>query len=253
MAKVESLPVLLKELKLSGFSRHWQALSQKALDEQWSCEQYLAQLCDQEVSERYQRRLQRYTREAQLPPGKPLSQFDFDAVEGITQANVNALVSQPQWVKQASNLLLFGPSGVGKTHLAAGIAYGLLEQGIRVRFSSATHLVQSLQQARESLVLSEALARLDKYDVLVIDDIGYVKKSDQETQALFELIAHRYEAGSLIITSNQPFSDWDQIFGDNMMTVAAIDRLVHHARILEIKAESYRKKASMKRRNQTMK
>ena len=174
-------------------------------------------------------------------------------MEGITQANVNALVSQPQWVKHAGNLLLFGPSGVGKTHLAAGIAYGLLEQGIRVRFSSATHLVQSLQQARESLVLSEALARLDKYDVLVIDDIGYVKKSDQETQALFELIAHRYEAGSLIITSNQPFSDWDQIFGDNMMTVAAIDRLVHHARILEIKAESYRKKASMKRRNQTMK
>ncbi len=124
---------------------------------------------------------------------------------------------------------------------------------LRVKFTTATNIVQHLQQARAELTLAEALARLDKYVVLLVDDIGYVKKTDQETQVLFELIAHRYESGSLIITSNQPFSAWDQIFQDNMMTVAAIDRLVHHATILEIEGESYRMKASIKRKTAKMK
>lgn len=248
MANIASLPVLLKELKLTSFNRHWEELAQKALDEQWLAQQYLAQLCEQEVDERHQKRLQRYTRESQLPPGKQLAQFDFSAISGVKKNQVMALVQQTNWVKQAGTLLLFGASGVGKTHLACGIAHGLIDQGLRVRFTTATSIVQSLQQARADLILEETLARLDKYAVLVIDDIGYVKKTDQETQVLFELIAHRYESGSLIITSNQPFSAWDNIFEDNMMTVAAIDRLVHHATILEIEADSYRKKASIKRR-----
>ena len=248
MANIASLPVLLKELKLASFTRHWENLAQKALDDQWLPQQYLAELCEQETAERHQKRLQRYTREAQLPAGKQLAQFDFSAITGVNKNQVLALVHQPNWVKQAGTLLLFGASGVGKTHLACGIAYGLIEQGLRVKFTTATSIVQVLQQARAELTLSEALTRLDKYAVLIIDDIGYVKKTDQETQVLFELIAHRYESGSLIITSNQPFSAWDKIFEDNMMTVAAIDRLVHHATILEIDAESYRKKASIKRR-----
>ncbi|HCC82382.1 DUF815 domain-containing protein [Marinomonas sp. UCMA 3892] len=248
MADLASLPILLKELKLSSFAQHWEGLAQKALDEQWLPQTYLAALCEHEVGERHHKRLQRYTREAQLPPGKPLSQFDFSVVEGINKNQLIALADQQQWVNQAENVLLFGASGVGKTHLACGIGYALLAQGVRVKFTSATHLAQSLQQAKAALVLTDVLARMDKYTVLIIDDIGYVKKSSQETQVLFELIAHRYETGSLIITSNQPFSGWDQIFDDNMMTVAAIDRLVHHATILEIGGESYRKKASMMRK-----
>lgn len=248
MANIAALPVLLRELKLSSFSQHWEGLAEKALDEQWLPQAYLAALCEHEAAERHQKRLQRYLREAQLPPGKQLSQFDFTVLKGIQQNQIIVLTKQRHWVKQAENILLFGASGLGKTHLACGIGYALIEQGIRVKFTSATHIVQQLQVAKGELTLAEALTRLDKYAVLIIDDMGYVKKSSQETHVLFELIAHRYETGSIIITSNQPFSAWDQIFEDNMMTVAAIDRLVHHASIFEIEGESYRKQASMKRR-----
>ncbi|PKG40937.1 hypothetical protein CXF74_00115 [Psychromonas sp. Urea-02u-13] len=107
-------------------------------------------------------------------------------------------------------------------------------------------MVQQLQKSREALGLEDALKKLDKYELLILDDIGYVKKSDSESQVLFELIAHRYERSSLLITTNQAFSEWDSIFGDNMMTVAAIDRLVHHADIYKIEGESYRKKEALK-------
>jgi DNA replication protein DnaC len=248
LANVAALPVLLKELKLASFARHWELLGQKALDEQWLPQTYLAELCELEAGSRYQKRLQRYLRESQLPPAKQIAQFDFKATSGIDKRQIIALTDQRQWVNQAENILLFGASGVGKTHIACGIGYALIEQGIRVKFTSATGIVQALQRAKEDLTLADVLTRMDKYAVLIVDDIGYVKKSSEETQVLFELIAHRYETGSLIITSNQPFSAWDQIFDDNMMTVAAIDRLVHHATIMEIKGESFRKKESMKRR-----
>ena len=114
-----------------------------------------------------------------------------------------------------------------------------------MRHFTTTALVQQLQQAREQLQIESHLQKLDKYRVLILDDFGYVKKNDQETLVLFELIAHRYETGSLIITSNQPFSEWDRIFPDEMMTVAAIDRLVHHADLIEIHSDSYRRKAAM--------
>jgi DNA replication protein DnaC len=149
--------------------------------------------------------------------------------------------------------LLFGASGLGKTHLAAALGYALLEQSIRVKFITGTALVQQLQKAREVLGLEEALKKLDKYELLILDDIGYVKKSDSESesQVLFELIAHRYERNSLLITTNQVFSEWDSIFGDNMMTVAAIDRLVHHADIYKIEGDSYRRKQAMKLNQKT--
>ncbi len=129
--------------------------------------------------------------------------------------------------------------------MAAAIGYGLIEQGVRVHHGATTALVQHLQLARQRLCLEQALQKLDRYRVLILDDIGYVKKTDQETQVLFELIAHRYETGSLIVTSNQPFVEWDRIFPDHMMTVAAVDRLIHHATIIEIGGDSYRRKEAM--------
>lgn len=123
----------------------------------------------------------------------------------------------------------------------------MVELGKRVKFIPATTLVQQLQQAKLQLQLPALLAKLDRYDLLIIDDLGYVKKSEAETSVLFELIAHCYERRSLLITANQPFSQWDSIFTDSMMTVAAIDRLIHHATIIEMQAESFRKQTAISR------
>jgi DNA replication protein DnaC len=246
MPHTATLPLLLKQLRLTSFSRHWEALLEQATQRGWNGAQYLTALCEQELADRHSRRIGRYAKESQLPLGKTLSSFDFTQVPELKAEQIEIFTTGTDWVHQARNLLLFGASGVGKTHLAAAIGHGLTEQGIRVRHYTTTALVQSLQQAREQLQLEDALQKLDKYRVLILDDFGYVKKSDQETYVLFELIAHRYETGSLIITSNQPFSQWDNIFPDEMMTVAAIDRLVHHANLIEVRSDSYRRKAAMR-------
>lgn len=157
------------------------------------------------------------------------------------------LADDPSWLERADNLLLFGASGVGKTHLAIALSRRMLELGKRVKFFTATALVQQLQQDKHQLQLQTRLVKLDRFDLLVLDDLGYVKKSEAETSVLFELIAHRYERRSLLITANQPFSQWDSVFTDSMMTVAAVDRLVHHAVIVEIKSQSYRRQAANQR------
>ena len=130
----------------------------------------------------------------------------------MAREQVNQLIQQNGWVKTGGNLLVFGASGVGKTHLVSNIGYGLAEAGIKIKFMVTTALMQLLQRAKAELKLTEALNRLDKYVVLIVDDIGYVRKTEQESSVLFELIAHRYERNSLIITSNQSFEDWDKLF-----------------------------------------
>lgn len=242
MADAAALPLLLRQLRLPTMASCCQSLAQRAQEQGWSLAQTLATLCEYELAERERRRLERHLREARLPGGKTLECFDFDACTGLRRDQLTLLANDTNWAEAAHNVLLFGPSGVGKTHLAAAIGYALIEAGLRVRYFSASALVQDLQGAKQTLRLADALAKLDKYHLLIIDDIGYVKRSEAETSVLFELIAHRYEAASLLITANQPFSAWDHIFPDDMMAVAAIDRLVHHAHIVEITGESYRKR-----------
>ena len=152
------------------------------------------------------------------------------------------------WLDQGANILLFGPPGGGKSHLAAALGLALVHNGRRVLFMRTTDLVQRLQVARRELVLEAAIAKLDKYQLLILDDIAYVTKDQAETSVLFELIATRYERRSLLITANQPFGEWGKIFSEQAMTLAAIDRLVHHATILEMNVESYRRKAALKRK-----
>jgi len=243
----ETIDLLLKELKLPAFVRHYQRHQELAIEKGYGHVRYLSGLCEQEVADRYQKRVQNWNREAKLPAGKSFANLDLAELSVSVQQQVIALKEHTDWAHRAGNVLLIGPSGVGKSHIAAAIAYHLIEQNVRVKWFSALALVQSLQQAKRDLDLMAAMTHLDKYKALIVDDIGYVKKTDAETQVLFEFIAHRYESGSLIITSNQPFSQWNHIFPDTMMTVAAIDRIIHHASIIEIEGESYRKKKSLKK------
>jgi DNA replication protein DnaC len=241
----EALPVLLKELRLPAFARHYLSVGETARQETWSHADYLSMLCEREVADRYQRRVHKWTREAQLPTGKTFTTLKRERLAKTAQGQLATLQHGNDWALRADNVILVGPSGTGKTHVAAALGHVLIEQGVRCRLFPAIALVQQLQQAKRELELMSAMTRLDKYRVVIIDDIGYVKKSDAETQVLFEFIAHRYESASLIITANQPFSAWDQIFPDAVMTVAAIDHLIHHASIIEFTGESYRKHARM--------
>lgn len=249
MSNTATLPLLLKQLNLPSMLAHYEKQAQLGEENHWHYTQYLMSLSSMEVAHREQKRIARYIKEAKLPPGKTLDMFDFKQAKSINVAQIKALSDNTSWVNQASNLVIFGPSGVGKTHLASAIAYRLIEQGVRCLFMSTTLLVQKLQQARAQYCLPEAIAKLSRAALLILDDIGYVKKDDAETSVLFELIADRYESRSLIITSNQPFSQWDSIFPDNVMAVAAIDRLVHHATVINIDAQSYRRASATKKQN----
>lgn len=235
------LSSLLKKLKLKNIQSNWENMATKAESLHWTYVQFLTALCDQEVSIREQNSIKDHIRAAKLPIGKSLDSFHFKNLASINPAQINALAENTAWVTKAHNLIIFGPSGVGKTHLAAAIGLRLVEQGIRVLFTKTTALVQALQLANGEHKLSDLLAKLAKFQLLILDDIGYVKKSEAETSVLFELIADRYESRSLLITSNQAFDKWDEVFQNNAMAVAAIDRLVHHSIIININEPSYRR------------
>ncbi|MGA8691387.1 MAG: IS21-like element helper ATPase IstB, partial [Methyloceanibacter sp.] len=214
----------------------------------WPAARFLAALAEHEVADRGRRRIERHLASARLPAGKTLDTFDFNAVPMVSKAQVMALAAGDSWLDQGANILLFGPPGGGKSHLAAALGLALVQNGRRVLFMRTTDLVQRLQVARRELGLEAAITKLDKYQLLILDDIAYVTKDQAETSVLFELIAVRYERRSLLITANQPFGEWGKIFSDQAMTLATIDRLVHHATILEMNVESYRRKAALKRK-----
>ncbi len=240
MIESAKLPLLLKELRLSSMLKSWETYANEAREKSYSYEKFLADLSEQEVSSRYTKRIQGYTKQSKLPVGKTLSTFDFKHAKHINRLQVESMTDSAQWVKDAENILIFGASGVGKSHLAVAIGYSLIEKGVRILYMQASKIVQELQLARKEYRFPQMLTRLSRSPVLILDDIGYAKKDVGEISVLFDLIADRYESTSLIITANQPFSEWDQIFQDNMMAVAAIDRLVHHATIIEVEEKSYR-------------
>jgi DNA replication protein DnaC len=162
----------------------------------------------------------------------------------VSKAHVMALASGDSWLEKGATILLFGPPGAGKTHLGSGIGHALIDAGYRVLFTRTGEIVQKLQAARQSLQLPSMLAKLDHFDLIILDDLSYVRKDQAETSVLFELVAERYERRSLLITANQPFSGWSDVFPDPSMTVAAIDRLVHHSTIFELNVESYRRRSA---------
>jgi DNA replication protein DnaC len=208
-------------------------------------------LAEHEIAERHRRRLARHLAEAQLLPGKTLDSFDFDVVPMISKAHVLAICAGDSWIGQGANLLLIGGPGGGKTHLASAIGLALVENGWRVLFARTSDLVQRLQVARRELALEAAVNRLDRFNLLILDDLAYVSKDQAETSVLFELISARYERRSTLITANQPFGAWGKVFPDPAMTLAAVDRLVHHATIFEINVDSYRRRVALGRKQKT--
>jgi DNA replication protein DnaC len=242
------LGLLLNELRLPATKVLWLQFAEQSDKEGWPAARFLATLAEHEIAERGRRRIERHLAEARLPPGKTLDTFDFDAVPMVSKAQVSALAAGDGWLGKGSNLLLFGPPGGGKSHLAAALGLALIENGWRVLFTRTTDLVQKLQVARRELDLEAAINRLERFDLLILDDLAYVTKDHAETSVLFELISARYERRSMLITANQPFGEWGKVFPDPAMTLAAVDRLVHHSKILEMNVESYRRRAALERK-----
>lgn len=243
---VHTLPAMLTALRLPSFQRHWNELAGRADNEGWQAARFLAALAELELAERDSRRIQRHLAQAGLPAGKTLATFDFAALPSLPKARVTALAAG-DWIETGDNLVAIGNSGSGKTHLLSAIGHALVEAGYRVLYTRTTDLVQRLQAARRDLALEAALAKLDKFDLLILDDITYAHKDQAETSVLFELIARRYEHRSLAIAANQPFSAWNRVFPDQAVAIAAIDRIVHHGTILEMNADSYRRRSAAMR------
>ena len=242
------LNLLLNELRLPAIKVLWPQFAEQSDKEGWPAARFLASIAEHEIAERGRRRVERHLVEARLPAGKTFDNFDFEAVPMISKAQVTALAAGDGWLGKGANLLLFGPPGGGKSHLAAAIGLALIESGWRVLFTRTTDLVQKLQVARRELNLEAAINRLDRFDLLICDDLAYVTKDQAETSVLFELISARYERRSMLITANQPFGEWNRVFPDPAMTLAAIDRLVHHATIVEMNVESYRRRTALERK-----
>jgi DNA replication protein DnaC len=244
--------LLLGQLRLPAIQAGWQNLAAEADRESWPAARFLGALAELEIAERDHRRIERHLNDARLPSGKSLYNFDFTDVPTISKAQVMALTESRDWLERGGNLLFFGQPGCGKTHLAAGIGRALVEKGLRVLFVRTTDLVQRLQVARRELALEAAIAKLDKFHILIMDDIGYVRKDQSETSVLFELICARYERRSILITANKTFGQWEKVFNEPAMTVAAIDRIVHHAIIFEMKVKrSHRWNEAISRMNIT--
>jgi DNA replication protein DnaC len=242
------LNLILNDLRLPAIKTFWPDFASRADKEGWPAARFLAALAEHEIAERARRRIGRHLDEARLPPHKTLESFDFDAVPMVSKAQIMALAAGDSWLEKGANIIMFGPPGGGKTHLAAALGLALVENGWRVLFARTTDLVQKLQVARRNLELESALAKLDKYHLLVCDDLCYVTKDQAETSVLFELIGARYERRSMLVTANQPFGEWNKVFPDQAMTLAAVDRLVHHATILEMNVESYRMREALERK-----
>lgn len=235
----EQLINCLKQLHMPTIRRSFEETADQARAESWSYEQYLLQLLNLECEVRRQNRISRNLRASKLPPSKTFENFDKKRLPAKVANHLNVLVNG-SFLNRSENILAFGNPGSGKTHLLCAIGHELIEKGRQVLFISCSQLVQDLLIAKKELELTKKLKKISRFDAVMIDDIGYVQQSREEMEVLFTFLADRYEQGSLMITSNLPFSKWEQIFKDPMTTAAAIDRLVHHSVILELNIDSYR-------------
>jgi DNA replication protein DnaC len=235
-----SLPLLLRAMHLPTIAREHDDAIRRAEAENWGYARFLSWLFEAEANDRLQRKIQRQLKDSNLPAGKTLESLDDKKLPDKIRRQLPTLL-EADFVRRGDNLLCFGLAGRGKTHLVAAIAREwICRHQLQVLFVPAFRLVSQLLVAKRDLKLPQAITRLQRFDAIVIDDIGYVQQSRDEMEVLFHFLAERYEKKSVVITSNLVFSQWDQIFKDPMTTMAAVDRLVHHATILEFTGESVR-------------
>lgn len=247
--KSPDLDKLLKNLHLPTVRHDYKECADKATQEGLSYEEFLFELIERECEVRQHNKIARNLRNSRLPLEKNLDLFDLKRLLDKVQKQVRLLLDGT-FLDRTENVLAFGNPGSGKTHLLCALSQELINQGRTVYFSPCSLLVQEMLRAKRDLKLDKILKKFSRFDVFFIDDLGYVKQNREEMEVLFTLLAHRYERGSVLITSNLSFSKWESIFKDPMTTAAAIDRLVHHSVILELNVSSYRvEQAKSKRTN----
>ena len=241
------LPEYLQELHLPTVRRCYEEQARHAERETLSYEHYLLEVMERECQERRTNRIARLLHASRLPLEKTWENFDMKRLPAKAARQVTGLLDGT-FLDRRENILAFGNPGSGKTHLLSALGQELIRRGRRVSFTTCVRLVQELLRAKKDLRLSRAIKKLAYYEALVIDDLGYVQQSREEMEVLFTLLAERYERGSVMITSNLPFSKWEAIFKDPMTTASAIDRLVHHSVIVELNIASYRMEQAKKKK-----
>ena len=239
----------LRQLRLPTFAQNYQPFAQDALRSDLPPERYLLALCQAEIEQREAHRIERAIINAKFPVLKELASFDFSVVQGISKPRVLEL-AQGGYMAKAETIILIGNPGLGKTHIATGLALAACKQGKRVRFFGVASLVNDLLSAKNDLRLSRFMAPLTKLDLVVLDELGFIPFSTDGAQLLFQLCSDLNERVSIIVTTNLRFADWNAIFGNEIMTTALLDRLTHKAHILEFLGESYRFRQRMQQEEQ---
>jgi DNA replication protein DnaC len=233
------LETYFKQLRLPAFARNYRKFAEDAAQANLSYDRYLLALAEQEIAQREAGRQMRYTKAARVPMVKELANFDFSCVPSLNKQRVLEL-ARGAYLDKAESILLVGNPGLGKTHIAIGLALAACRQGHRVRFYNAAGLVNDLIQAQDEHQLPKFLATALKQRLIVLDELGFIPLSPTGSQLIFQFCSALYERVSMIVTTNLRFADWTQVFGDERLTAALLDRLTHRAHILEFTGESYR-------------
>jgi len=236
----------LKQLRLPTFLREYDKVARQCAVEQADYPGYLLRMAELELLERERRAIERRIRQAKFPVVKTMDSFDFLAIPSLNKTMVLEL-ARCEFLTRRENVLLLGNSGTGKTHIALALGLAACQRGHRVRFTTAAALVSELIEARDEKKLLRFQKQIAAYELLIVDELGFVPLSKTGAELLFEMLSHRYERGSTMVTSNLPFAEWTEVLGSERLTGALLDRLTHHVHILEMNGDSYRLKQSRKR------